>query len=414
MARRNATMITANTALAVSVVAFLGVLALAVVPPTLAVGAHSGPAASAPARPPRAQPLIIGHRGAAGYRPEHTLPGYALAVAQGADYIEADLVPTRDGVLVARHENQLAATTDVAAHPEFADRRRTATVNGHQVTDWFVEDFTLVELKTLRTRARRPAPKTYDGQDTVPTLVEIIDLARTAGAQRNRPVGLYLEAKLPGYFTALGLDPVPLLLAALHRADLDRAGAPVFVESFEVDALRELHTMAPAVAAVQLYWAPPRTATPGNSATSPPPGSAGTTPTTTPPPGPGATASPTDSAATTGSPTGATGASGSSGPSGTGSPSGSVSPSAAAPTPAPPTEAELVEVRQYATGIGLDRVVATAAAIGAAHAAGLLVHVYTFDPTAVAADYQAAFTAGVDGVFTDCPDTAAAARAGTS
>jgi len=258
--RRRALGATAYGALAISLAAFAGVIALAVVPPSVAAGARSAPAWTRPPAPSPShhQVLVIGHRGAASYRPEHTLDGYALAIQQGADYIEPDLVPTKDGVLVARHENRLSLTTDVAAHPEFATMRTTKRINGQKVTDWFTEDFTLAQLKTLRARERdpklRPESAAFDGLDDIPTLEEIIKLARDAGAQRHRPVGLYLEAKLPAYFSALGLDPVPLLLATLHRTGLDRAGSPVFVESFEAASLRELHTLAPGVAEVQLYW----------------------------------------------------------------------------------------------------------------------------------------------------------------
>ncbi len=146
---------------------------------------------------PFAAPVVIGHRGAAGYRPEHTLASYLLAIEQGADYIEPDLVSTRDGVLVARHENQIGATTDVAEHPEFARRHTTKIVNGHAVSGWFTEDFTLSELKTLRAKERlprlRPANAWYDGRFQVPTFDEILDLAKDIGRRRGIAVG-----RLPG------------------------------------------------------------------------------------------------------------------------------------------------------------------------------------------------------------------------
>jgi glycerophosphoryl diester phosphodiesterase len=185
----------------------------------------------------RSRPLVIGHRGAAGYRPEETLDSYRLAIAQGADYIEADLVPTGDGALVARHENELSATTDVAERPEFADRRRTKTINGVTATGWFTEDFTLAELRTLRavSRGGQDGPTTA----TIPTLQEIIDLVR---AQR-RPIGLYLELKTPAYFTSLGLAPEERLADALRRNRLTGRNAQVYVESFDAPSLRTMRRL---------------------------------------------------------------------------------------------------------------------------------------------------------------------------
>ena len=180
---------------------------------------------------PFAAPVVIGHRGAAGYRPEHTLASYLLAIEQGADYIEPDLVSTRDGVLVARHENQIGATTDVAEHPEFARRHTTKIVNGHTVSGWFTEDFTLSELKTLRAKERlprlRPANAWYDGRFEVPTFDEILDLAKDIGRRRGIAVGVYPETKHPSYFDSIGLSLEEPLVAALRRHRLDRADAPV-------------------------------------------------------------------------------------------------------------------------------------------------------------------------------------------
>ena len=143
-----------------------------------------------PDRPLVDEPVVIGHRGASGYRPEHTLAAYELAIAQGADFVEPDLVSTRDGVLVARHENEIGGTTDVAVHPEFAARRTTKTIDGVALTGWFTEDFTLAELKTLRAVERipgtRPANATFDGQFEVPTLQEVIDLVASVNAGRRR------------------------------------------------------------------------------------------------------------------------------------------------------------------------------------------------------------------------------------
>jgi glycerophosphoryl diester phosphodiesterase len=185
----------------------------------------------------RHQPLIIGHRGASAYRPEETLDSYRLAIAQGTDYIEADLVLTSDDALVARHENELSATTDVAYHPEFADRKRTKTINGVTTTGWFTEDFTLAELRTLRAVPRRHLPKATSS--AIPTLQEIIDLVKS----QRRPVGLYLELKTPAYFTSLGLAPEPRLTDALQRNHLTGNGARVYVESFDADSLRAVHRL---------------------------------------------------------------------------------------------------------------------------------------------------------------------------
>ena len=150
---------------------------------------------------PTAHPIVIAHRGASGYRPEHTLASYELAIEQGADFIEPDVVSTKDGVLVARHENEIGGTTDVAAHPEFADRRTTKVIDGVALTGWFTEDFTLDELRTLRARERlpevRPGSAAFDGRFGIPTLQEIADLARREGERRGRTIGLYPETKHP-------------------------------------------------------------------------------------------------------------------------------------------------------------------------------------------------------------------------
>lgn len=201
------------------------------------------------------RPLIIAHRGASGERPEHTLAAYRLAIAQGADFIEPDLVPTRDGHLVARHENEIGGTTDVADHPRFADRRTTKLVDGETVTGWFTEDFTLEELKTLRARERlpqlRPANQALDGQETIPTFQEVIALAQEQGRATGRTIGVYPETKHPTYFEALGLSFDRPLLDALEAAGWNRAGAPVFIQSFETCNLQRLRSQTP-VALVQL------------------------------------------------------------------------------------------------------------------------------------------------------------------
>ncbi|MEM6326157.1 MAG: glycerophosphodiester phosphodiesterase [Bacteroidota bacterium] len=186
--------------------------------------------------------LVIAHRGASGHRPEHTLAAYRLAVEQGADVIEPDVVITRDGVLVARHENEISETTDVASRPEFADRRTTKTIDGREVASWFTEDFTLAELKTLRAVERLPNLRStaYDGQFEIPTLDEVIALVREMGAARGRPVGLYPETKHPSYFREIGLPLETPLLAALHGAGYTSREAPVWIQSFEVGNLRAL------------------------------------------------------------------------------------------------------------------------------------------------------------------------------
>src|SRR4051794_26696194 len=201
-------------------------------------------------------PVVIGHRGAPGYRPEHTLASYRLAIEQGADFIEPDLVPTRDGVLVARHENEIGATTDIATRPEFADRATTRCIDGRLLSGWFTEDLTLAELKTLRARERlpqvRPANTWYDGHFEVPTLDEVLELAAWGSRRRGRPVGVYPETKHPTYFRGLGLPLEEPLAAALRRHGLDRADAPVLLQSFEAGSLRTLASLV-AVPLVQLF-----------------------------------------------------------------------------------------------------------------------------------------------------------------
>ena len=183
-------------------------------------------------------PLIIGHRGAAGHRPEHTLAGYRLGAEMGADYIEPDLVATKDGVLVARHENEIGSTTDAAT--KFPDRKRTRTIDGTSITGWFSEDFTLSELKTLRARERLEfRSHGWDGQFEVPTFDEVIQLAQQLGAELGRPIGVYPETKHPTYFRTIGLPLEDRLLAALDRRGWNTADAPVFIQSFETN-LRDI------------------------------------------------------------------------------------------------------------------------------------------------------------------------------
>ncbi|MDI1462309.1 glycerophosphodiester phosphodiesterase [Catellatospora sp. KI3] len=197
-------------------------------------------------RPSNHRPLVIGHRGASGYRPEHTLASYELAARTGADFIEPDLVSTADGVLVARHENEISGTTDVAAHPEFAARRTTKTIDGISVTGWFTEDFTLAELKTLRAVERLPAVRqrntVYNGLFEVPTFEEVLELRERLSRELRREIGVYPETKHPTYFAGIGLALEGPLVAALRRHGLDRRDAPVFVQSFEAANLRRLRT----------------------------------------------------------------------------------------------------------------------------------------------------------------------------
>ncbi|MCA2217782.1 glycerophosphodiester phosphodiesterase [Jidongwangia harbinensis] len=213
---------------------------------TLAAGAPlvaSAAPAVASARPAR-RTLVVGHRGASGYRPEHTLAAYELAARMGADYIEPDLVSTKDRVLVARHEPEIGGTTDVSARPEFASRRRTVVIDGVSTTGWFTHDFTLAELKTLRAVERipqlRPHNTLYDGLFEVPTLTEVLQLRARLSRELGRDIGVFPETKHPTYFRGLGLDLETPLVRALRRHGLDRPGAKVFVQSFEAVNLRGL------------------------------------------------------------------------------------------------------------------------------------------------------------------------------
>ena len=329
-----------------------------------------------------AEPLVIGHRGASGYRPEHTLASYALAARMGADYIEPDLVSTKDGVLVARHENEIGGTTDVADHPEFADRRTTKTIDGTALTGWFTEDFTLAELRTLRAKERipeiRPRNTLYDGRYRIPTFQEVINLTRDLRQQLGRRVGLYPETKHPTYFQSIGLALEPRLVAALNRNGLNTRRAPVFVQSFETANLRALSSQL-RVPLVQLLDAP--NLRPYDVVTA------------------GGTTTYGDLA----------------------------------------TAAGLRGVAEYAAGVGPAKTYIVprnadgssgtpTSFVADAHAAGLQVHPYTFrnennflalelrrgsDPAAYGdafGEYAQFFALGVDGVFSDNPDTALAAR----
>ncbi|MEG8045231.1 glycerophosphodiester phosphodiesterase [Sphingomonas aerolata] len=324
-----------------------------------------------PKNPPSTPPIVIAHRGASGLRPEHTLAAYDLAIDQSADFIEPDLVPTKDDVLVARHENAIADTTDVADHPEFASRRTTKTIDGHSLTGWFVEDFTLAELKTLRAKERlpklRPANTAYDGRFEIPTLAEIIALAKRRSAETGRTIGIYPETKHPTYFAGIGHPTDLLLVAQLKAAGWDSATAPVFIQSFEVKNLQRLHAVT-RVRLIQLI-------------------------------------------------------------DGEGGPADAAQPSYAAMI----TPAGLKAVAAYAYGIGPNKGMLWAGTtpsplVADAHAAGLRVHPWTYraenmfvpdrfrrgtDPAAhadIAAEIDAGLAQGIDGFFTDFPLYGAQAR----
>jgi glycerophosphoryl diester phosphodiesterase len=354
----------------------------------LTAGAIAGPTFGHSDKPGSHDPaahkvIIIGHRGAAGYRPEHTLASYELAARMGADYIEPDLVSTKDHVLVARHEPNITDTTDVADHPEFASRKTTKTIDGVTQTGWFTDDFTLAELKTLRAKERLPLVRQrntiYNGHYQVPTFQVVIDLSKQLSRELARPIGIYPETKHPTYFRSEGLPLEELLVKTLNRNDLNRPGAKVFVQSFEVNNLKALDKVL-RVPIVQLLDAP--------------------------------TLKPADGSRKT---------------------YGEIA-----------TAAGLKEVAKYADGVGpsKDYIIPRDASahslppttfIADAHAAGLVVHPYTFrnenqflpaddrlgdpaDPNfpnlygnAFAEDKRF-FAAGVDGIFTDNSDTGVAAR----
>lgn len=342
-----------------------------------------------------APPIVIGHRGASGYRPEHTLAAYELAIEMGADFIEPDLVSTKDGVLIARHENEISGTTDVANRPEFANRKTTKTIDGKPVTGWFTEDFTLAEIKTLRAKERipelRPGSVKYDGLYEIPTLQEVIDLAKKKSAEKGRTIGIYPETKHPTYFDSIGLsleEPLVKILSENGYTDADDA---VFIQSFEVANLKFLKTLTN-LPLVQLFDA--------------------------------STAKPYDFVVSGDSRT-----------------YGDLI-----------TSSGLNAIAQYASGIGPwkrliipaetvdqngdgqpddlngDGVISDAdkpllqptSLISDAHAAGLLVHAYTFrsEDFFLAPDYngnpeleyEQFFKLGIDGVFSDFPDTAVAVR----
>ncbi|MGP3980297.1 glycerophosphodiester phosphodiesterase [Streptomyces sp. KR80] len=204
-------------------------------------------------------PTVIAHRGASGYRPEHTLGSYQLALDMGADVIEQDLVPTKDGHLVCRHENDITGTTDVAIRPEFAARKTTKTVDGVSLTGWFTEDFTLAELKTLRAKERIPALRQentlYDGRWAVPTFEEVLRWADAQGRRRGRPVWLHVETKHPTYFRKLGLGLEEPLAKLLRKYNRHRKDSPVFLQSFEPTSMLRMSKLVSSPRVV-LLWTP--------------------------------------------------------------------------------------------------------------------------------------------------------------
>jgi glycerophosphoryl diester phosphodiesterase len=353
-----------------------------------------------------AQPLVLGHRGTAGYRPEHTLASYKLAIEMGADFIEPDLVVTKDGELVARHEPNITATTDVSTRPEFADRKKTRKVDGVDETGWFVTDFTLAELKTLYAKQANPVrDQSYNKQFQIPTFREILELAKTESARTGRTIGVYPETKHPTYHVDAGLPIEPRMLKILAEYGYTKKDSPVIIQSFEVGNLKALRKQTD-VRLVQLIDGDGVDAK-GNVTL----------------------AAPFDK------------------------------PYDFAVAKDPRTFADLMtpkglaEVKTYADGIGpwkryivsgafvldkngkprdldgdgkmtdADRVLITPTeVIKNAHAAGLFVHAFTFrsepqtlisnyrgDPKA---EYRQFYELGVDGVFSDFSDTAVAARAG--
>ncbi|MSO99213.1 MAG: glycerophosphodiester phosphodiesterase [Rhodospirillaceae bacterium] len=316
-----------------------------------------------------AKPLIIAHRGASGYLPEHTLEAYARAIEMGADFIEPDLVSTKDGVLIVRHENELSDTTDVA--DKFPARKSKKTIDGRRVEGWFSEDFTLAEIKTLRAKQRLSFRSQGDnGKFQVPTFAEVLALVAGVGRKRGQAVGVYPETKHPTYFTKIGLPLEAPLIRELVDAGLTRNDAPVFIQSFEISNLKALKKMTP-VPLIQLFGE--------------------------------ANEKPYDQEAR----------------------GKKLTYSEMA------TDRGLRDVAAYATGVGpfkafIIPMTETREAlpptdfIARAHAAGLVVHPYTFrneaqflaktynaDPIA---EYCAFLALGVDGLFSDFPDTALKAR----
>lgn len=208
---------------------------------------------------PRKSPLVIGHRGAPGYRPEHSRSSYELALAMGVDAVEPDVIATKDGVLVVRHENEISGTTDVAAHPEFADRKTTKRVDGHALTGWFTEDFTWAELSTLRGRERLPdvraSSASFDGGQGILRLRDVLDLVREGSVEHGREIGVVLEVKHATYFASIGLALAPLIAEELRAAGWADGELPLVIESFESTVLGELRALGIAASYVYLIEA---------------------------------------------------------------------------------------------------------------------------------------------------------------
>lgn len=193
---------------------------------------------------PRKSPLVIGHRGAPGYRPEHSRSSYELALAMGVDAVEPDVVATKDGVLVVRHENEISGTTDVADHPEFADRKTTKRVDGQALTGWFTEDFTWAELSTLRGRERLPEVRlssaSFDGSQAILRLVDVLDIVREGSVEHGREIGVVLEVKHATYFASIGIELAPLIERDLRAAGWADGELPLIIECFESTVLGQL------------------------------------------------------------------------------------------------------------------------------------------------------------------------------
>jgi glycerophosphoryl diester phosphodiesterase len=220
------------------------VLMLRVLLAAIVLGLVPAPALGEGRPDSRRTPIVIGHRGASGYLPEHTLEGYALAIELGADYVEPDLVMTKDGHLIARHEPNMINTTDVKDRPEFASRKRTAVVDGTAEEGWFASDFTLAEIKTLRAiQAFGERPQQFNGEFRIPTLEQIIELVKRKSKEKERTIGIYPETKHPTYHRSLGLPLEPKLVDVLRKAGWDRGDAPVFIQSFEQSNLKALRRL---------------------------------------------------------------------------------------------------------------------------------------------------------------------------
>ena len=208
---------------------------------------------------PRKTPLVIGHRGAPGYRPEHSRSSYELAFAMGVDAVEPDVVATKDGVLVVRHENEISGTTDIARHPEFADRRTTKRVDGQTLTGWFTEDFTWAELSTLRCRERLPelrtSSATFDDAQPILRLTDLLDLVRRGSTEHGREIGVVLEIKHATYFSSIGLELAPLIARDLRATRWADGELPLIVESFESTVLGQLRELGVSASYVYLIEA---------------------------------------------------------------------------------------------------------------------------------------------------------------